>query len=500
MIQAWQTMRDAATATNLNVPRRARRAGLAWPVLGTSRGRLALAVSMVVVIQLLRVLLGPSPGSGVSLLLVLPVTLVAIERGLLVGVLAGCGAYAIFVYWAVDDQVTDVDVGGHVIRAGLYVLTGGLTGWAADRLRRAEARHRGVADALADMVSVHDRDGRYTYVSSAAVALLGYPPSELVGRSAYRLVHPHDLLTVRASHDQTLSSDAVETATYRVRRADGRYVWFETVSRPLQENGEVSEILCSSRDVTVRETQRLAVDEDHQCLRRQVQEVLDSRGIVAALQPIVRLATGEVVGYEALARFPRVHDRTPDIWFRHAAQVGLGESLELLAVEQALARLTELADSAFLTVNVSPETLCSDRLKPIIRRAPARRLVFELTEHTAIPDYTVFNAATRELREHGVRIAVDDAGAGFASLRHILDIHPEVIKLDMALTRHIHRDDGRRALARALLDFATSLGADVVAEGIESEEELDGLLELGIEFGQGYLLGAPGTGPVGAIA
>ena len=476
---------------------RAPRSHRGIPVVSTSGRRLALAGVIVLGIQLLRLVLGTSPGSGVSMLLVVPVALVAIDRGPWLGLLAGLGAYGVLLYWTIDAQVTDIDVEGHVIRAGVYLLTGGLSGWAANQLRRAEARHRGLADALADMVSVHDPDGDYTYVSSAATTLLGYRPSDLVGRSAYDFFHPHDLMSVRNSHDRTLASNEVQTATYRIRRSDGRYIWFETVSRPVRENGEVIEILCSSRDVTARETARLAASEDHEHLRAQVQEVLDERAITPALQPIVRLATGEVVGYEALARFPLVHDRPPDVWFRHAAQVGLGESLELLAIEQAIATLKDLPDTAFLSVNVSPETLCCDRLLEMIRRAPADRLTVELTEHAAIPDYPGFNAATRDLRERGVRLAVDDAGAGFSSLRHILDIHPEVIKLDIALTRHIHRDTGRRALARALLDFASSLGAEVIAEGIETEEELQELLTLGIEYGQGYLLGAPAIPPAG---
>lgn len=465
---------------------------VAWRRLAASaNGRLVLAIVLIVVIHVLRVIAGPSPGTGVSMLLVLPVAMVAIDRGAMVGVAAGLAAYGVFVLWAVQDEVVDIGVTGHMVRASLYVLAGAVVGWSADHLRAAEARQRYLSDALGDMVSAHDPDGRYLYVSSAAKDLLGYEPSELVGTSAYHYFHPHDASDVRMVHDATLDAPDVTTAVYRVRRRDGRYVWFETVSRAIRERGEVVEILCSSRDVTARETERLAHEDDHDDLRAQIQQVLDHRMIDPVLQPIVRLATGEVVGYEALARFPLVDSRPPDVWFRQAADVGLGEALELLAIDRAIETFGALSPDVWLSVNASPETLCSPRLPRIVDRMPADRLIVELTEHAAIIDYPGFNDAVRDLRERGVRVAVDDAGAGFASLRHILDVRPEIIKLDMALTRNIHGDAARRALASALVDFAGNLHAQVIAEGIEEQEELDQLRALGVEYGQGYFLGRP---------
>jgi PAS domain S-box-containing protein len=461
-------------------------------LVASTNGRLFAAVIVIIAIHGLRVLLGPSPGTGVSLLLVIPVTMVAVDHGVWAGALAGLAAYGVFLLWAINDQVADVGGSGHVIRASLYILTGAVTGWSAQHLRAAEARQRHLSDALGDMVSAHDPDGLYLYASSAAKELLGYEPGELVGTSAYDYFHPHDISTVRTTHDATTELPATTTAVYRVRRADGRYVWVETVSRAIRDGAEVVEILCSSRDVTQRETERLAHEEDRERLRAQVQQVLDQRAIEPVFQPIISLGTGEIVGYEALARFPLVPDRPPDVWFRQAADVGLGEALELLAIERAIEAFDTLPAAASLSVNASPDTLCSPRLIDIVRAAPADRLIVELTEHAVIADYARFNAAVSGLRERGIRLAVDDAGSGFASLRHILDVHPEIIKLDMALTRHIDRDDGRRALASALCDFAGNLGAQVIAEGIEEQQELDELLGLGIEYGQGYLLGRPG--------
>jgi EAL domain-containing protein (putative c-di-GMP-specific phosphodiesterase class I) len=123
----------------------------------------------------------------------------------------------------------------------------------------------------------------------------------------------------------------------------------------------------------------------------------------------------------------------------------------------------------------------------------------EITEQAQVEDYDELNVALGHLREVGVRIAVDDAGAGYASLRHILRLEPDVIKLDKSLVRNVHRDRPRRALATALISFAAEIGATIVAEGIESAEELDALRDLGVTFGQGYHLARPHRPPVAPL-
>ena len=225
--------------------------------------------------------------------------------------------------------------------------------------------------------------------------------------------------------------------------------------------------------------------------RARIEQVLAEDAIEMVFQPIVVLATGERAGFEALARFPSVPGERPDAWFRNAAKVGLAEDLELLAVRTALAELSRLPAACFISINLSPSVLGNPRLLDLIDGAEADRVILELTEHAVVEDYHVFGAAVTLLRERGVELAVDDAGAGYASLRHILNLRPGLIKLDMSLTRDIHTDPARRALASGLQGFAVSLDAQVVAEGIESEAELEELKGIGIELGQGYLLGKP---------
>jgi EAL domain-containing protein (putative c-di-GMP-specific phosphodiesterase class I)/DNA-binding NarL/FixJ family response regulator len=230
-----------------------------------------------------------------------------------------------------------------------------------------------------------------------------------------------------------------------------------------------------------------------------IQRVLAGTGLTMVGQPIFNLATGAVVGVEALSRFVVEPWRTPDVWFGEAALVGLGEELELLAVRAALADFDKLPRHAWMSVNVSPATATSPRFLEALAGAPLERLVIEMTEHAPVADYHQLNAALDQVRGRGVRLAIDDAGAGFASLRHVLRLAPDFIKLDITLSHDIGRDATRRALGRALISFAREIDATIVAEGIETQEELDNLFDLGVPIGQGFHLARPEALPLGEL-
>jgi EAL domain-containing protein (putative c-di-GMP-specific phosphodiesterase class I)/DNA-binding response OmpR family regulator len=218
---------------------------------------------------------------------------------------------------------------------------------------------------------------------------------------------------------------------------------------------------------------------------------------VAVFQPVVRLEDGEVVGVEALARFDAALIESPLSWFEDAESVDLRTELELAAVRAAVYAAEELDDVVWISLNVSPATaLHPHRLLEALEAVRHERLVVEITEQAQVEDYDELNAALAVLREAGIRIAVDDAGAGYASLRHILRLEPDMIKLDKSLVRDVHTDRPRRALATALISFAAEMGATIVAEGIETAEELDALRDLGVAFGQGYHLARPHRPPV----
>lgn len=451
---------------------------------------IALALVVFGAIYALSLVAGTSPGLGLSMLLVIPVGMAAIAHGISGGLVAAAMAAALLGYWDAFDDSGGLGWEGHAVRDGVYLLVGLASGWSAEQIRRVGARQSRIAESLGEMISAHAPDGRYRYASSTARQLLGYEPHQLIGRSPYDLLHPEDAAVVRQAHDAGLTDDGKQTLVYRVRRADGRYVWHETVSLAVRVDDVVEEIVCSTRDVTRREIERMALDEDREALATQIEDVLRQRSITPVVQPIVHLPSGDVVGFEALARFPQ-DDRPPDVWFQKAEQLGLAEALELLAIERALEVFRRLPGESWLTVNASPHTARSPRLPDILRGFPLGRLVIELTEHAAIGDAAAFNEATGPLRRGGLRLAVDDAGAGYSSLRRILEVQPELIKLDMSLTRNIHRDQARRALTSALCGFADSIGAIVVAEGVETQDELQALRALGVEYAQGYLLGRP---------
>lgn len=222
-----------------------------------------------------------------------------------------------------------------------------------------------------------------------------------------------------------------------------------------------------------------------------INAAVESNDPKIVFQPIVRLADLAIIGVEALSRFKTIPLRSPDVWFAEAGEVGLAAMLELLACRKAIAAARRLPPWMSVNINISPAVLIENDVSDIITGIDPRRIVVELTEHAPIADYTPVVRAVEALRSKGVSIAIDDAGAGYSSLRHVLAIRPDLIKLDVSLTRNIHLDSMKEAMASALVAFSEKTGCRIVAEGVETEAELHKLRELGIHKGQGYFLGIP---------
>jgi PAS domain S-box-containing protein len=354
-----------------------------------------------------------------------------------------------------------------------------------------EALPGSIADYLGDMISAHAPDGTYRYVSAASKELLGYAPDELIGESAYDYFHPDDAAKVAVAHRSALEGAPV-TVSYRLRRKDNDYVWVETTTRVVDDpdTGEINEIVCSTRPLSDRRAvERLTSDEHRQSLDR-IQAVLDQEEIDPVYQPVHDLETGRVVACEALARFPGEPERGPDRWFAEAWEVGLGVPLELLAVRLAAKALPQLPKGISLCINASPPTIFSGGFLECLG-GDADRITVELTEHLQVEDYEGFTSKLAPLREAGGDVAIDDFGAGYASLRHILKVRPEWIKLDISLTERIDENQIAHALATSLVSFAEEVGVRVVAEGIETDEQLEALLEIGFRYGQGFYFGVP---------
>jgi EAL domain-containing protein (putative c-di-GMP-specific phosphodiesterase class I) len=209
-------------------------------------------------------------------------------------------------------------------------------------------------------------------------------------------------------------------------------------------------------------------------------------------QPIYSLSSGAITGVECLSRFDgQPSALSPIQWFDLADEVGLREELEIAAIRRALQTLDNFPTWVYFGLNSSPQTILSGALARALQGFDLRRIVIEITEHAIVPDYLPLNEALQPLRAQGLRVAIDDAGAGYASMRHIVNLLPDYIKLDMSLTRRIDTDPTRRALAKALVSFSREIGSLIIAEGIETEAELNLLRSLGVGTGQGYLLAEP---------
>ena len=228
-----------------------------------------------------------------------------------------------------------------------------------------------------------------------------------------------------------------------------------------------------------------------------LREVLDGELFTLVFQPIYDLDDGRLLAVEALTRFPDVGPvQSPATWFTQAAEVGLGVDLELATARSAMAATADLPGRVALTLNASPACVMDPRLGQLLKQHAGRHLVVELTEHAVVDDYGALRTALDRLRAGGVRVAVDDAGAGFASLQHIVRLAPDIIKLDISLTQHVRDDPVRRALAAALVQFAEQTGTQLVAEGVETPADLAIWQNIGAHAAQGYLLGHPAPVPI----
>jgi PAS domain S-box-containing protein len=244
---------------------------------------------------------------------------------------------------------------------------------------------------------------------------------------------------------------------------------------------------------------RRAVENEEAARQRERERILQVLAtptlLVPHYQPILALAERQVAGYEALARFPLAPVRPPNVWFAEAAAVGLGAELQALAVERAraVAREAGLPLCTFLSVNISPRYLATAPVRAALRGGSLARLVIEVTEEEAVADYAALRGAMALYVARGARFAVDDAGAGYASMRHVTELRPAFVKLDAHLIRGLRDDAARQALVRALVSFTAAIDATPIAEGVEEPADLALLARTRQPLLlQGYAIARPG--------
>ena len=295
-------------------------------------------------------------------------------------------------------------------------------------------------------------------------------------------------------YNQLVNALGVLSVAYAPIRHEDRLIGLLVVSSPMSVGEgtlvEVLPALVEFADLAGSHIGSLVAERtEAQQARQRISAVIDRAAFRPVFQPIVELITDRVVGFEALTRFS--DGVAPDERFLEAAAVGLGPSLEAVTVEAALTAAVTLPPHAFLDINVSPGFILERAtLRGILRRHRGRRIVLEVTEHVVVSDYQAFRDAITAV-DPKLELSVDDAGAGFSSLRHILELRPAFVKLDRWLVADLETDEARQAMIAGVLHFARSTGCQIIAEGIETSAERDTLRTLGVQLGQGYLLGRP---------
>ena len=350
-----------------------------------------------------------------------------------------------------------------------------------------------VASTSHDWVWAADSQLRLTYSNRRVTELLGYLPEDLYGRRLTRLipVEYHQ----RASDVVTAARGGGEgwhDVELNWLHRDGHVVPLQGTAVPTMDAaGTVTGFRGVRRKVTTAMTSERAL----LAAKVRIAEALEQRALDVALQPVVSLSRGRLVGVEALARFR--DGRSPDQWFPESRETGQSLALDLMSFGLALDVLPLLPPNAYLSVNASPELIMDSALQRLLfdSEIALERLVLEVTEHVPIHGYDTICQALAPLRERGVRLAVDDTGAGYASFNHVLQLRPDIIKIDRSLIAKISTDPARRSLVTALVLLAIDLGASVTAEGVETASELETLQTLGVDDVQGYLLAHPSADP-----
>jgi PAS domain S-box-containing protein len=360
-------------------------------------------------------------------------------------------------------------------------------------LHRREQTIAAMATMTHDWLWESDVRHVFTYCSGGVQELLGFRPEELIGSGTDGLLIEGERERVAA-----IMGDALANGTgWEALEA----VWLHRDGHPVPLTGSAAPIHDQSgrvigfRGTRVRVTDAVRAERVAVAARGRLEAVLATCDVDIALQPIVSLCDGRLAGVEALARFR--DGRGPDAWFGDARESGLAKELDQLTFNAALTAFSALPESCYLSVNASPALIMDSAFaaRLLDSALPLHRLVIEITEHVAITDYDVQNEALKTLRERGVRLAVDDTGAGYASLSHVLRLRPDIIKIDRSFIAGLAADTARRSLVTALVLLALDIGATVTGEGVEEAAELDILSTLGVDYAQGYLLARPTTDP-----
>ena len=376
-------------------------------------------------------------------------------------------------------------------------------------------------DANAEQSAQAICDALFAIAGVDFAAVIEFSTADLTSILAHRApADAHDAMPTAGSHDEQVRAFAAAGAgaTYWPPEHEDEGAWthiFTTLGLqavavgPIHYAGEAEgAIVLGTRDAAFARTlverlpqvvdlsttpsamlaERLRGRREQLQTQWQVHELIAHHAFRSVFQPVVDLVTSEIAGFEALVRF--TSGQRADLCIADARRVGLGVELELAIIENAIEASHKLPPGRALHLNASPAVLNDpSRVRALFKKA-TRPIVLEVTEHEVINDYAAFRKLAAALGRN-IRIAVDDAGAGVANFTHIVELHPDLVKLDIGLVRGVNVDPGRQALVIAMRHFGRATGCHLIAEGVETPDEADTLRGLGVEFAQGYLFGQP---------
>jgi PAS domain S-box-containing protein len=402
-----------------------------------------------------------------------------------------------------DAGFYDSNYGASVVVLGTVILLAAVIRQAARATQRSEAARQRIVeerdrffDVSSDMLATANADGYFIRLNPAWTETLGHDLDELKARPFVEFVHPDDRDATNAeAARQIQQGQTVLSFQNRYRHHDGSYRWLEWTSTP---SADGTRLYATARDITARreeEALHAAVmapakeaEQRRIAAHRRIEATIAQRAFRPLFQPIIELSTRRTVGFEALTRFD--DGSRPDETFAAALDCGLGIELETVTLEAALEGARRLPAGAWLSLNVSPPLAADAAVLATVLASRDRPVVLEITENEAVTDYARLREAVLSLGPD-VRLAVDDAGAGVANFNHLMELRPDFLKIDKGLVRGVHEDVGRQAVVASLVHFAASAGCQVIAEGIETDDEVATVRDLGVTLGQGYLLARP---------
>jgi EAL domain-containing protein (putative c-di-GMP-specific phosphodiesterase class I) len=234
-------------------------------------------------------------------------------------------------------------------------------------------------------------------------------------------------------------------------------------------------------------------------LKDEFMNILKKKQLTIHFQPIVHFHSQQTYGFEALSRGPlNSFFHSPTQLFSYAEKEGLLYALEKIARERAFEESVGISNEKKLFINLNSQVIYDNQFNPghtisLLQHSglEPHNVVFEITERNAIHDFAAFRNALHHYREQGFQIAIDDAGAGYSSLQSISELMPDYIKIDRSLISGIDYNEVKSSILEAFVMFAKKMNSKIIAEGIETEAELQKVIDLGIDYGQGFFIAKP---------